>query len=246
MKAVVLIILCCVLQVAVRGQDSTNKVKQYKNVVRYNLSGALLFGIDKYVVMGYERLVRPNQSFSINIGAVELPRFVSIITDSLELSKDVKSSGFNVSIDYRFYLAKENKHAAPHGVYIGPYYSFNQFNRKNQWDFTNGTDFINTDSKFTINTIGFELGYQFILWKRVTLDLLMVGPGVGIYNYKATFDDNLDPAVKEQLRDGLQQLLTQKFPGMNYVFSDKEMSANGALKTTTLGYRYIVQVGFLF
>ena len=42
--------------------------KNYKNIVRYNLSGALLFGFDRYVILGYERVVKKNQSFSINVG----------------------------------------------------------------------------------------------------------------------------------------------------------------------------------
>ena len=222
--------------------------KQFKNVIRYNLSGALLFGIDRYIVFGYERIIRPNQSISINVGKAALPKFVNIITDSLSLTKDKKSSGFNLSIDYRFYLAKENKYAAPRGIYIGPYYSFNSFNRDNEWKYVKGTanSYVTTSSKFDIHTVGFELGYQFILWKRLSLDLLLVGPGVATYRYKATFDSNIDADTKEQLLKGLQQLLTQKFPGMNYVFSDKAIDANGTLNTTAIGYRYIIQIGFNF
>ena len=232
---------------AFQETDSVPK-KQYKNVIRYNLSGALLFGVDRYIVFGFERVIRPNQSISINAGKVSLPKFVEVITDSLQLSKDKKSSGFNLSLDYRFYLAKENKYPAPHGLYIGPYYSFNRFNRDNEWKYIKGTanNYVTTESKFDIHTVGFELGYQLILWERLAIDLLLVGPGVGVYTYNATFDNNLDPATKEQLLEGLQQLITQKFPGMNYVIADKKLSGNGTLKTTSLGYRYIIQIGFNF
>ncbi len=228
--------------------DTTKKERQFKNVVRYNLSGALLFGIDKYIVLGYERLLTPRQSFSVNIGKAALPKLTTIITDSFELSQDLKNTGVNVSIDYRFYLAKENKHAAPHGLYIGPYYSFNSFSRENRWKFVNNStgNFVNTSSDLTIHTIGFELGYQFILWKRMTLDFLMVGPGLGIYKYKVNFDHNLDPDNAEQLKEGLMQLLTQRFPGMDYVFSEKQLDARGTLSTTTWGYRYLIQIGYAF
>src|SRR4051812_12899038 len=90
--------------------------KKYKNVVRYNLSGPLLFGFDKYVIFGYERVVNARQSFSINIGGVGLPSLVSLNTDSFYLQKDVKNTGYNISVDYRFYLSKENKYAPPHGI----------------------------------------------------------------------------------------------------------------------------------
>jgi len=51
---------------------------------------------------------------------------------------------------------------------------------------------------------------------------------------------------KEQLLDGLEQLLTQKFPGFNYVFADKELDGSGTLNTTAAGYRYLIQIGFNF
>src|ERR1700759_4746101 len=93
--------------------DSTWKNTR-KNVIRYNLSGSLLFGFDKYAIFGYERVVNRHQSFSINVGPVALPKFISINTDSFHLQKDTKNNGFNASADYRFYLAKENKFYPPH------------------------------------------------------------------------------------------------------------------------------------
>ena len=228
--------------------DSAQRMRQYKNVIRYNLSGALIFGFDRYVVFGYERVIKPNQSISVNIGGVKLPKFIGINTDSFSLQKDNKSNGYNVSVDYRFYLGKENKYMAPHGAYIGPYYSYNQFTRDNQWLLTqsSGSRDVNTHTNLNINTIGFKFGYQLILWKRLALDFALVGPGFGIYNYKATFDDNISAENKEELRDGLKQLLTQKFPGMNFVFADKHIEADGVMKTNTLGYRYIIHIGYAF
>ncbi len=228
--------------------DTTKPATQYKNVVRYNLSGALVFGIDKYIVLGYERILKPNQSFSINFGSAALPKLVTIITDSFSLSQDVKNSGFNFSVDYRFYLQKENKYPAPHGFYIGPYYSFNQFNRDNRWDVKNasGASVLTTSGKLRIHTIGFELGYQLFLGKHFTVDLLMVGPGLGFYTYNVKFDGNVDPDKKQQIQEALKQMLTQKFPGMNYVFSEKQLDANGHLSTATLGYRYLIQIGYAF
>ena len=220
----------------------------HKNIIRYNLSSALLFGIDHYVVLGYERVISHKQSISINFGRASLPKLVSISTDSFQVQKDQKRSGRNFSIDYRFYLATENKYSAPHGIYIGPYYSYNRFTNDMQWSYKNGSanSEVGCDTKFNIHTVGFELGYQFIFWKRLALDLVLVGPGLGFYDYKATFNSNIDAATKEQLLDGLKQLLTQKFPGMNYVFSDKEINADGVMRTNTIGYRYIIHIGFNF
>jgi hypothetical protein len=230
-----------------QGSDSVY-IYPYKNIIRYNLSGALLFGVDKYVIFGYERVISPRSSISINIGKVSLPKLVSISTDSLELRKDNKNNGTNFSVDYRIYLGKLNKYSAPRGVYVGPYYSFNKFKRDNEWDLknTSASNYVNSNANFTIHTVGFELGYQFIFWKRLALDLVLAGPGFAFYDYKVKFDGNVDPETKRQLLDGLQQLLTQKFPGMNYVFSDKEINGSGTLNTTSIGYRYLIHIGFAF
>jgi hypothetical protein len=80
----------------------------------------------------------------------------------------------------------------------------------------------------------------------MSLDFVLLGPGIGFYNYKAKFDGNVSAEDKEQLLDGLKQLLTQKFPGMNFVLADKEINSNGTLRTSALSYRYIVHIGYVF
>lgn len=220
-----------------------------KNIVRYNLSSALIFGFSKSLILGYERVLKPNQSISFNAGTVALPKLTTIGTDSVTFNKDVKNNGFNVSLDYRFYLNKINKYNAPRGVYIGPWYSYNRFKRENTWDLINSNGsskniMANTD--FNIHSFGFELGYQFIFWDRLALDLVMVGPGMGIYNVNAKFDSNLTPAEREKLQEVLTDALENKFPGMNFVFDDQQLNANGSLNVTSLGYRYIIHIGFRF
>jgi hypothetical protein len=246
------VVLLFVISRPAMAQDSMQTVhakpeKQYKNVIRYDLSGALLFGIDKYAVFGYERVIGPHQSISINVGPASLPKFIAIVTDSFSLSKDTKRSGFNVSVDYRFYLAKENRYAPPHGLYIGPYVSFNKFNRSNDWNSDSSSQSpITTNTDLQIWTVGGEIGYQFIVWKRLAIDLIMIGPGISNYNLHTSIENTLSEASKEQIQSALKQLLTQKFPGMNYVFSDKQFDASGNIRTWSAGYRYIIHIGFVF
>jgi hypothetical protein len=230
-------------------QAKKNETKEWKNIIRYNLSGALLFGIDHYIVLGYERVIGTHQSISVNIGRAALPSLLSFTTDSLSVSKDKKNTGFNVSIDYRFYLAKENKYNAPHGLYIGPYFSYNKFKRENDWQYEQQgatTKFVTTNLNFDIYTIGGELGYQFIIWKRLALDFVLIGPGISNYHLTATHTGELTPEQQQKLQDGLKQIITQKFPGMNYVFANKQLDANGSVGTWNLGYRYLIHIGFAF
>ncbi len=220
-----------------------------KNVIRYNLSSAMLFGVDKTIILGYERVLSPHRSFSINVGTIALPKVIDIDTDSFSLKKGGTNNGINASFDYRFYLSKENKHLAPHGVFIGPWYSYNSFTRENSWDIltnTNNQKTSTSETKMKIHSLGFELGYQFILWKRLAIDFVTIGPGFGFYDVKAKFDSNLSEAEKEQLQQAVTDILTQKFPGMDIVFEDQVLDANGRMKTTSLGFRYIIHIGFNF
>lgn len=233
---------------AVAQYSGSMKNIDRKNVIRYNLSGAMLFGVTKYYVFGYERLVKPNQSFSVNFGHVSLPKLLSINTGDFKIDKDLKRKGYNTSVDYRFYLQHENKFQAPHGLYVGPYYSFNHFIRDNQWTYRNdpANSYATTHTILNIHTVGFQLGYQFLLWDRFTVDLLMIGPGLGFYNLNTKVDSNIDAATKEQLYQAVQQLISQRFPGMNYVFADNQVDAGGVLRVTSVGYRYIIHIGYNF
>jgi hypothetical protein len=94
--------------------------------------------------------------------------------------------------------------------------------------------------------VGFELGYQFVFWKRATLDMVLVGPGVGFYNIKAKAQGNLTDAERERLHSALTEIISEKFPGMNYVLSDQEFNGSGTLRTSSIGFRYLIQIGFLF
>jgi hypothetical protein len=245
----VLLVLTTLQQQTARAQADTSTPKVYKNIIRYNLSSPLLFGFDKYIILGYERILKNNQSFSINIGRAAMPQLVQIISDSSSLQKDTKNTGFNVSVDYRFYLTKENKYAAPHGIYIGPYYSFTTFTRENNHYLkrSNGNQELATSvTKFTINNIGAELGYQFVLFKRMALDLVLIGPGVSSYNINAKLQGNLSTKDRAEMQGNIRDMLTQKFPGLNRILEDKQFDTNGTIQNWDIGFRYLIHVGFMF
>lgn len=242
-------ILVLVSHEKVYAQSDTSKPKNYKNIIRYNLSNALLFGFDKYIIFGYERQLKNNQSFSVNIGRAAMPQLISLVSDSSTLQKDTKNTGFNISVDYRFYLKKENRYAPPHGIYIGPYYSFTTFSRNNDHYLkrsTGNTELATSVTHFTINNIGAELGYQFVFWKRWALDMVLIGPGVSSYHINADLQGNLSANDKTQMRENIRQMLTQKFPGMNTVLENKHFDANGIIQNWDIGFRYLIHVGFMF
>ncbi len=229
-------------------QDTT---KPYKNIIRYDVSGAILFGIDKHIVFGYERVLTPNQSFSINVGSAALLKAErgDVTTDSFTFNDDVKNTGFKINADYRFYLRKENKYNAPHGVFIGAYFSYSQFKRDNQWNYNDANSqgkLVNTTLKMDIFTMGGEMGYQFILGKHIAIDFVLIGPGLGFYDINAKVQSDLTDAEKEQLRGAIKDLITDKFPGLNRILASEDFDSEGTIKTWNFGFRYLIHIGYFF
>src|SRR5678816_1432317 len=99
-----------------------------KNTIYLNFTNRIIFN-DAFII-GYERVLKPNRTFSVNFGTISLPRFTDKSNnDSVQLLGGSGNKGFHFSADYRFYLSKENKYEAPRGVYLGPYYAFNYAER---------------------------------------------------------------------------------------------------------------------
>jgi hypothetical protein len=232
----------------INGQDSIPVKKNFKNSVKVNLTNPMIFGDQCYVV-GYERTIGNHQSFSVNLGRFSLPRLFNINTDSItDLTKTINSKGFHASGDYRFYLSKENKYNSPHGIYIGPFFTYNSFTRyfnlkANTEAFTGD---LNADLSFRVATVGFQIGYQFIFWNRVTLDMILFGPGVGSYKIKASLNTTLDPDTESELFQKINEVLQDKIPGYSRTVSPGTFEKTGSYNNTGMGFRYVFMLGIRF
>lgn len=224
---------------------SAKAKKVRKNSILINLSNPMLIS-DKFQIIGYERILPNNQSFTVNVGMFSIPKFTGDLADSLGLNTDYKDKGFHFSTDYRFYLKKENKYAAPRGVYLAPYYTYNHLNRENSWHVDGRIEEVYTNLKLNIHTIGAELGYQFVFWDRMALDLILIGPGFGFYGVKANIGTNLDQSEESEFFDKLNNILADKIPGYDKVIEAGEFSKKGTYNTEGVGFRYVIRVGYRF
>ena len=249
MRRVILSVLILIgVQQTTEAQETKKEDKEFRNTIHFNLTNPFIFG-SRSLVFGYERVLNNKRSFTVNFGFTGFPTLDIIDSDSLQAKTVLDNRGFNISADYRFYLAKENKYSAPRGVYIGPYYSYNLFGRKDSWSLmsTSGSSFqVESDMSLNVHTLGFELGYQFIFRDRLTVDMILLGPGVGWYNLKASIGSNLSAADREKFFELLNEALAEKFPGYGYVIDEGNFKRTGVDKTTSWGYRYMVQIGFRF
>lgn len=249
MKPITLLLCLCLLtQFAVaQKNDSTRRTKEWKNVIKLNLSSTLLYRNSPLIE--YERVVKKNQTFSVQVGLVSLPFSAGFISDVLQIESTVKKKGYTFTGDYRFYLPKENRNPAPHGVYIGPYvsyYHFNNVNNLNVEDNNGNIHDIILNSDLNVTNIGFQLGYQFVVWKRWTLDCILFGPSVTNYNVKMQMVGDLSNIdIDEKYQEIIKELVT-KYPGIGSLVDNELVEFKGRSNSWSGGFRYSVHVGFRF
>jgi hypothetical protein len=244
-RTVILIIIVISLPFIASGQSDPDK--QLKNTIRVNISNPMIFGW-KYNVIGYERVIKDYQTASVSLGRIGFPKLDILNTDSLGITDQYNDKGYNFSVDYRFYLRKENKNLAPRGVYIGPYYALNHFSRDVKWDLHSETfdGTVTSSTKIAANFFGAQLGYQFVLWNRMAIDLILMGPGWWAFSIKTDFDTSLPQEDASELLEKLNGMLQDKFPGSDFVITGDDFKASDFSRADKIGFRYMINLGFRF
>jgi hypothetical protein len=246
-RYILLILAVCFLNSISSGQEKKDSVRTFKNTIRINITNPVIFG-NKYTVIGYERVLNKQQTFSVNAGRFALPTFINVNTGSLELHRGSNDKGLTFAFDYRFYLRKENKYEAPRGIYVGPYYAFNRLQRENTWSMNtaNFTGDLVTNMRLNMNLVGAQLGYQFVIKKRIALDLILMGPGVWFYNLKTTINTTLNPDDESLLFEKINEVLAAKLPGHEILIQPGEFQKTGSFRASSAGFRYLIHIGFRF
>jgi hypothetical protein len=228
-----------------QSNDSTRKVKDYKNVIKVNLTSNILY---RSPLIEYERLVSRNQSFSLQFGLVALPFGSTLGSDSMSYKSTVKKAGFSVTGDYRFYLKKENKDPAPHGVYVGPYVAYLTFDNQRNMTVGASQNLLLLDTKLQVFSVGAQLGYQFVLGKKKhwTIDCIVVGPSLTRYIMNMKLTGTIDPSkIDENLQKILEGIASQ-FPLIGDLLRNQEANFTGHSDSWSAGFRYSIHAGYRF
>jgi hypothetical protein len=223
-----------------QGQKN-DSLSSRNEIIGFNLSSHILYTTS--FIISYEHVLKNNNSFAITAGYLEFPNL--ILSDSaVEARGNVKKSGYTIGAEYRFYLKKQNKYAAPHGVYIGPYASYYHF--MNVRDMVVLNELTSTDvtltSKFNIVNLGFQLGYQFIFNDRWSLDMIFAGPSLSLYGLNISSDVPIDVNKESEI----VKALIARFPMLDDFIDTQSMSFNKANFQLGPGYRYLFKVGYKF
>lgn len=219
------------------------------NIVRINITPLVVTSKLGSISVGYERVLRQHQSISANIGHWQLPTIITTEEgDPVHWIANLHNSGFLASVDYRFYF-KRNRYTAPDGLYWGPYSTYYYLDNKARVDlFENQVAQGEAEVQTYVNMfiVGAQLGYQFVLGKRWTVDLILFGPGFGFYNLKVNLKSKGELIADADYLQGVYDALVAIFPAVEQLFDEQTIQAKGATSFNGLGYRMAVQVGFRF
>jgi len=229
-----------------------DKEEYGKNIIRYNPIPTVLFSEARNFALGYERVLGKNQSISINLGQFYIPQLLGDKPGFLDVEKK-NETGLIASLDYRFYIKKLNTRSAPNGVYIGPYYSLQYHKGTSTFSYvgnSGGTSTVNYDAslshEFMFNNVGFEIGYQFIFFKRISLDLVFMGPSVSFYNIELGLNSNLSSDQAKELYEKYYDSFFSKYPIIEEVYKSGTFEKKGSTSGIMPNFRYLVQVGYHF
>lgn len=231
------------------GYAFPDSVKYRKNVIKWNLTPFLLWS-KKNINLGYERVLSPYRSFSVNAGYFELPKILGGVRDSINIQSSNKRAGLSVAADYRFYFKTLNKKMAPNGLYWGVYASYYHYQTENQVSIIDDLAVQgNLKLGVTANVFnaGVQLGYQFVVWKdRMTIDLIFMGPSVSAYamNFKLSGDIAVD--VEDEYLQAIYDILSARIPGFDELTTEGSVTTSDVNISMGYGLRYMIQVGFRF
>lgn len=226
------------------AQDSEPLLSDRRNTIKLDLTSYWLFR--QAAVVSYERVINNKHSYAFIAGYQRLPP-QSLLGSRVGSVQETQATGYKIGAEYRFYLAKENKFAPPHGVYLGPYFTYNTFSngRDIQVDNNGLIEPAQFSSRFDVLSFGVQLGYQFVFNDRWTIDLSFMGPSLSNYRAKFTLEGNytFDP---DDISNEILETLVNRFPGLNELLAGGSLVKQGKVDTWAYGYRYQIQVGYRF
>jgi hypothetical protein len=217
----------------------------HRNVIRFNPTPMLVCSNVRNITLSYEHLVKPSQSFMIQVGYLNFPPiyFDSVVgLISFERETDI---GLNAAFDYRFYLFKRNRRPAPDGLYIGPYVSYYGFKYTNLFT-TLRTDTVRTAtqrSKYSLFNLGIVVGYQFIFWKRLSIDLVLCGPSLTYFISKKEITGDIDQKIINEINDETKAKFEEEFPIISQILTLSGESSSAYFHTF---FRYSISIGYHF
>jgi hypothetical protein len=253
MKKFICLACCLLLAVPylVSGQKMDTLYRahepKYRNVIKFNPTPMMLWN-KKNVTFSYERVLNSRQSFTVGLGYLIFDNLLKDTILNTFTMNTREKSGLNFSFEYRFYMMKRNSRPVPDGLFLAPFFTTYLYRFENGMDIINTPegDFATLSGGFYAFNFGGALGYQFVLWKRMTIDLILIGPALSYYGGKLNIKGDIDLEQIKDINEDLYNKIKEKYPMIDGILVDKTFEQKGKIDIMSVGYRYLLQIGFCF
>lgn len=102
------------------------------------------------------------------------------------------------------------------------------------------------DGKINIFSAGAELGYQFIIKERLSIDLVFMGPSLSVYSGTLKLDGQITSEKYEDYLNALRDILVSQLPFLDKLIDEGQFNDKGASASFGFGLRYLIQIGYRF
>jgi hypothetical protein len=248
-RILIVVLFCIPSLLSGQKKDTLHSVPDpvHRNVIKFNPTPMMLWS-KKNVTFSYERILNNKQSMTFTLGYLEFGPIAGDTIASLVQITDRQKQGINFSFEYRFYLTGHNSRPIPDGVFLAPYFSFYGYSFSNGLDILGSTadDFARLNGQFYCFNAGAALGYQFVFWKRMTVDFVLIGPAISYYGGQINIKGELNGDNVKEINEDLYNKIKEKYPMIDEVILDKSFKKDGTIDLFSVGFRYLVQFGFHF
>jgi hypothetical protein len=213
-----------------------------KNVVKLGIFGV---GYGDFS-LSYERVIAPKSALNLTFGYLNPNTSLINFNPNFESDGGVGLKelydGFHTSVDYKFYVGKKE---APQGFYIAPYlryfgYKFLMIDEIDQVYF-------NVNSRISSVGLGFQMGYHWIVYDKISIDWYFLGIGVEYMMPKLVYTTDEENFNYGSIVDNVKSV----FDGWNYFQKRLKTTVNKDNMTAKLptffpGIKTGLSIGFAF
>tara|TARA_B100000768_G_scaffold44140_1_gene42896 strand:- start:1472 stop:2197 length:726 start_codon:yes stop_codon:yes gene_type:complete len=222
------------------------------NLTAQNYNHGLSLGVPGLIVgninVGYEKVISENKTLALHIGVIiprEVPEWLTFgdETSSAILEElDNSAEGLSMVGEYRMYIGDKG---APFGFYVAPMVRYHDYQLTVGTDFDGETVLMGT--KLNIIGLGLQLGTQFKLGDRMTLDWNFLGltidqKTITIEAYSNNADTDFQE-IEEELQAEVDDLplysdKIELTSGNDFIKGKGSLIGLGLRSGLTIGYRF--------
>lgn len=217
----------------------------YRHVVKLNITPLAIGNIP----LQYEFSFHKNLSAALGINVFNLPKRIrnQIISEddgSGEGLTNFKIGGWSITPEFRFYPGKKEKHQAPHGFYLAPYFRYSKTNISGDF-VSNLPDPNNSNVERPVTTnmalglggysMGLMIGSQWLIGKHFVIDWWILGAGSGKGRLTAELSQDafvFSSSEQDELRETLENSFENiALPGYGSITPEVTTNETGAKLT---------------